>query len=288
MGKNKKEIERYFKLINKKKLIVSEGNIRKTATGGSELVKSMRMRIAEGLPPIREPLSTYWNEEEQMFEIWNGQKRFKAGLLIGIDLFPCFVYPEITSEEEARYYSIAHGIESEGVCHLDMAEAISNELDRVGSYQKLLDEFGWTKKKLTTVSKYRTIALSLSPRLKEIIKKDLADIQKTNPDFRHRKWSREVLYRLSQFSNQRKQEKVLKEYIRQAPKGRRAREFFDEKLEKEKQTRLMETGLKIKCSICGKQLSLIHKEPKDTHKLKEIKAEQKILTSDGLLVNVDV
>jgi hypothetical protein len=57
---------------------------------------------------LKIPLCVYWNHKKKLFLIFDGGRRYSAGLKFGLTEFPCIVYPEITNEVEALLACIKH------------------------------------------------------------------------------------------------------------------------------------------------------------------------------------
>lgn len=191
---------REFKIIPVEQLEVSMGNIRKTEPRDDLLLESIK---TEG---VREPLSVYWNEKEKKYLIWDGGRRFRAGLKAGLIEFPCIVYRNITCEEEARVASIKHNHQSKYINNLDMAEAVYEHFKHLENLdpESLQKEYGVSSPRealmrslglsKTQVSKYFDIAKKLDSKVRDEIRVS------------RRNFPIEVLYKLSKKSPEKQLE----------------------------------------------------------------------------------
>lgn len=133
---------REFKWIPIDQLRVSEQNIRKTSVEQEKSIMKETI-IKKG---IMEPLTVYYNEDEQVYEIVKGQRRYLAALDLKKEGYPIFELPCIVKEaedpEDPTEESLLDEFTRLPVEHVDIGQAILRLLKKYGDADAVAKALG--------------------------------------------------------------------------------------------------------------------------------------------------
>jgi ParB/RepB/Spo0J family partition protein len=147
-------------------LVHAEGNDRKTFDEAAlwELAESIRKNDLAQPPTVR-------RLADDSYGIVAGERRVRAMRLLGWEKIPCIV--RALSDEAASAIMLA-----ENVARVDL-----DPMEEAQSYQRRVDEFGWTVKEIADKAgvslervKGRMKLLRLAPRLRDLVSKKLFPI----------------------------------------------------------------------------------------------------------------
>lgn len=147
-------------------LVHAEGNDRKTFDEAAlwELAESIRKNDLAQPPTVR-------RLADDSYGIVAGERRVRAMRLLGWEKIPCIV--RVLSDEASSAIMLA-----ENVARVDL-----DPMEEAQSYQRRVDEFGWTVKEIADKAgvslervKGRMKLLRLAPRLRDLVSKKLFPI----------------------------------------------------------------------------------------------------------------